>query len=217
MPYIAKEDRTELDPAIEKLAQTTATAIEKAGAGAALIGAYTSVMTDLAKAVYSLVSGGRPEGAQEIIDSADTIYKLDRKQGYEGAFCGEFNYFMTRFIQIVPKKLVANNVWKSELRYWVYAFTVSALMLAKERMQSMFNEGKDSGFAWVYGSFVGVFEDIKDEYKRRVNTAYEAAQINKSGDCYDTPFRTELVSVKDKDGTEIGWQEIMKDFNSGKK
>ena len=38
-----------------------------------------------------------------------------------------------------------------------------------------------------------MFEDIKDEYKRRVNSAYEAAQILKSGDCYDyVPFRTQL-------------------------
>ncbi len=216
MPYIAKADRTELDPAIEKLAQKTAADIEKSGAGAALIEAYTDIMTDLAETIYSFLSGDIPKGLPEVIASAGTIYSLDRKQGYEGAFCGEFNYFITRLIQIVPKKLVEDNAWKSEFRYWVYAFTVSALMLSKERMQSLFNKEKGSKFAWVYGSFVGVFEDIKDEYKRRVNTAYEASQISRSGDCYDTPFHTELISVKDRDGSVIGWQEIMKGFDYDK-
>lgn len=54
----------------------------------------------------------------------------------------------------------------------------------------------------------GVFEDVKDEYKRRVNTAYEAAQILKSGDCYElAPYRTQLVADT-VDGV-AGWQEVM--------
>ena len=65
---------------------------------------------------------------------------------------------------------------------------------------------------WIFDGFVGVLEDVKDEYKRRVNTAYEAVQIKKSGDCYDTPYHTELVDVKDKDGNVVGWQEVMKDY-----
>ena len=55
----------------------------------------------------------------------------------------------------------------------------------------------------------GVFEDVKDEYKRRVNTAYEAAQIVKNGDCYDTPYYTKLIEVIDSDGHHVGYQEVM--------
>ena len=41
-----------------------------------------------------------------------------------------------------------------------------------------------------------------------VNTAYEAAQILKSGDCYDfVPFRTHLVAAT-VDGV-AGYQEVM--------
>lgn len=57
-------------------------------------------------------------------------------------------------------------------------------------------------------ALAGVFEDVKDEYKRRVNTAYEAAQILKSGDCYEySPFQTQLVAVN-VDGV-AGFQEVM--------
>jgi hypothetical protein len=61
---------------------------------------------------------------------------------------------------------------------------------------------------WISNGIAGVFEDVKDEYKRRVNTAYEALQIRKSGDCYDkSPFRTQLVEFE-ASGTK-GWIEVM--------
>ncbi|MGC8516874.1 MAG: DUF6899 family protein, partial [Candidatus Acidifodinimicrobium sp.] len=75
---------------------------------------------------------------------------------------------------------------------------------------------KDSASDWIFDGIVGVLEDIKDEYKRRVNTAYEAVQIKKSGDCYDTPYHTELIDIKDSNGNIIGWQEVMKDYRKGK-
>jgi hypothetical protein len=51
-------------------------------------------------------------------------------------------------------------------------------------------------------------KDVKDEYKRRVNTAYEALQIRKSGDCYEkSPFHTQLVEFETAGVT--GWIEIM--------
>ena len=50
---------------------------------------------------------------------------------------------------------------------------------------------------WQGNGLAGVFEDVKDEYKRRVNTAYEAAQIIKSGDCYEaTPYHTRLMPIE---------------------
>ena len=51
--------------------------------------------------------------------------------------------------------------------------------------------------------------DVILEYKRRVNTSYEAEQIIKSGDCYDTPYFTKLVDVVDKNGRVLGKMEIM--------
>jgi len=54
----------------------------------------------------------------------------------------------------------------------------------------------------------GVFEDIKDEYKWRVNRAYEMAQIRKSGDCYDTPWLMKQVEVVDESGTVIGYIDV---------
>ena len=110
---------------------------------------------------------------------------------------GELNYAMTRFVQRVPQIKVANNSWTQELRYWLYARTVSALIYASRHTEDL-----DLGID-------GVFEDIKDEYKRRVNTSYEAAQILKSGDCYDTPYYTRLVEVVDEDGNLIGHMEVM--------
>lgn len=55
----------------------------------------------------------------------------------------------------------------------------------------------------------GVLQDVSAEHKRRVNVAYEAAQIVKSGDCYDTPYYTRLVEVVDKDGKHVGHFEVM--------
>ncbi len=69
-------------------------------------------------------------------------------------------------------------------------------MLSKDKAQKLYNESDNRKFSWVYAAFVGALEDVKDEYKRRANTAYEAAQIRKSEDCYDTPYHTELVVSK---------------------
>ncbi len=116
---------------------------------------------------------------------------------YEGAYLGEFNYSFTRFIQRVPEIMVENRTWTEELRYWLYAATVQALTYAQSKTEDL-----DNGIS-------GVFEDIKDEYKRRVNTAYEAAQIIKSGDCYNTPYYTRVVEVVDEKGRVLGHMEIM--------
>ncbi len=39
--------------------------------------------------------------------------------------------------------------------------------------------------------------------------AYEAAQIVKSGDCYDTPYYSRLVEVVDEEGNFVGHQHVM--------
>ena len=135
----------------------------------------------------------------EGLSLSETIYDVGKAYNYEGAFLGELNYAITRLIQEVPKRLVEQGKQTSELRYFIYAYTVSALV----RASYFFNRLPD-----MYG-IGGVFTDIKDEYKRRVNPSYEAAQIVKSGDCYDTPYLTKLIEVVNQHGIHIGYQEIM--------
>jgi hypothetical protein len=126
------------------------------------------------------------------------IWKIAEKYNYQGAFLGLLNYAITILIQEVPKQLVQKGKQEKELRYFIYAYTVEALTKASyyfNRLPEMTGIG-------------GVFEDIKDEYKRRVNTSYEAHQIVKSGDCYYAPYHTQLVEVI-KDGKHLGYMEIM--------
>ena len=128
-----------------------------------------------------------------------TIDKVGEAYNYQGAFLGELNYAITRLIQEVPKRLVEKEKQKSELRYFIYALIVEALV----RASNYFNNKEE-----MIG-IGGVFTDIKDEYKRRVNPGYEAAQIVKSGDCYDTPYYTKLIEIIDQTGRVIGYQEVM--------
>lgn len=109
---------------------------------------------------------------------ADGIAQVAATYKYDGAFLGELNYSLTRLIQHLPRSLQEFQGFKDEIRYWMYA------------------------------GIVGVLVDVKDEYKRRVNPAYEAAQIEKSGDCYDTPYYTRLVDVVDQQGIKIGTMEV---------
>jgi len=132
-----------------------------------------------------------------------TIYEVAQKYNYDGAWLGELNYATTRIIQEIPKALVKKGLMKSELRYWYYAEVVGYLGALVHYFQDIHLTN------WIDQGFAGVFEDVKDEYKRRVNTAYEAAQIVKSGDCYDTPYYTKLIEIVDKHGRHIGYQEVM--------
>ena len=121
----------------------------------------------------------RPPIAEAAANLSKAITDAAKKHGYDGAFAGELNYALTRLLQEIPRDLVANGTLKEEIRYWIQPL------------------------------MYGVLLDVALEHKRRVNTAYEAAQIVKSGDCYDTPFYTRLVEVVDMGGKVIGHQEIM--------
>lgn len=208
MPYVPSkktdgksQDRNIIDAAVEAWAQA---AVLRIGKNFSLIREYSRSFMKVAKKLkdYSrrggvaagdgVVAGGDPETGV-----AAAIYGLGEGYGYEGAFLGELNYAITRFIQRVPQIKVQQGEWKDEIRYWLYAATVEALTLAAD---------KTKDFEIGVG---GVFVDIKDEYKRRVNTAYEAAQIVKSGDCYDTPYYTRLIEIRNTRGELIGYQEIM--------
>lgn len=131
-----------------------------------------------------------------------TIYNVAKTYNYQGAWLGELNYAVTRLIQVLPQKLVNKGIMKSELRYWWYAEVVGYLGALTFHYQSISNTN------WIDQGFAGVFEDIKDEYKWRVNRSYEAAQIIRSGDCYDTPFYTKLVEVVDHNGEHVGYTDI---------
>jgi len=203
MPYIPSEktvppaeDRKILDTEVNLLAKEST---ERITNNLSLIAIYRSVFLEIAKTLKCLVDDNYvytdTEDYTRIV--AYRIYEIGDKYGYEGAYLGELNYFITRFIQRVPQIMVESGQWKDELRYWLYAATVEALTCAAYETRYL-----EIGVS-------GVFEDIKDEYKRRVNPAYEAAQIIKSGDCYDTPYYTRLVEVVDESGDLVGHQEIM--------
>ena len=126
-----------------------------------------------------------------------TILEVGEKYGYDGAFLGELNYGMTRVIQRVPQLLAEQGrcglVVGKELRYWLYAMIVTALTSVSVQLSSNLSIGVS-----------GVFEDIKDEYKVRVNKSYEIAQILKSGDCYDTPYFNKVVEIVNEEGKVVG-------------
>ena len=109
---------------------------------------------------------------------AKAIVEVSIPYEYDGAFLGELNYAVTRLIQRIPQMFVDKKIFKSALRYWIYA------------------------------GIAGVLTDIKDEYKWRVNRAYEMEQILKSGDCYDTPYFTKLIEVVDETGKLVGYTDL---------
>jgi hypothetical protein len=200
MPYIPSKktdgksiDREIIDAAVEILARDAAARITN---NLSLIKVYKAIFIELAYGVDA-VSRGLEAGLGNVAVLANTICSVGAQYDYEGAYLGELNYAMTRFIQRVPQIMVEKGRWEQELRYWLYAATVEALTWTTVETLSL-----GIGVS-------GVFEDIKDEYKRRVNTAYEAAQIVKSGDCYDTPYYTRLVEVVDEHGEHVGYQEVM--------
>ncbi len=212
MPYIAKEDREKLADSIEAVAEDTALQLRSLDTSAKLSTVYRAAFKTIADTIYKLVTKQPINLVSSEQKLAGKIYELDRQYNYDAAFNGELNYSITRLIQIVPKKMVQSGVWKEELRYWVYSQTVGALVRAQDDVKALAVASNDPKNDWIFDGLVGVFEDIKDEYKRRVNTAYEAVQIRKSGDCYDTPYHTELVDAKDTKG----WQEVMKDYRQPK-
>lgn len=133
------------------------------------------------------VPSSKTEGKQDdrvVLDVAiaqlsKAIAEVSSRHGYEGAFAGELNYSITRLLQQIPRDLIEKKQLKEELRYWIQP------------------------------TMYGVLLDVALEHKRRVNVAYEAEQIVKSGDCYDTPYYTRLIDVVDSNGDHLGYQEVM--------
>lgn len=200
MPYVPSKktdgksiDREVLDVAVEDLAQKAAGEITN---NASLKKVYRFIFVRVASDVHTMLTSPSVVASCEDPewDLAKAIYETGAKYEYEGAFLGEFNYAFTRFIQRVPQVKVQWGAWKmtDELRYWLYAETVAALVYASRHTEDL-DIAVD-----------GVFIDIKDEYKWRVNRSYETAQIIKSGDCYDTPHYNKPVEVVDEKGNHVG-------------
>jgi hypothetical protein len=209
MPYIPPNNRPPIDEAVDLLAKEISEAMqarkETSELGSRLRAAFMSVAMYIREAESgkpsatgdkSSAAGGKAEAlARCILDTAASY-------GIQGGWTGELNYAVTRLLQTVPYQLYKKGEWQEPLRYWIYAETVGALT---RTAWDLHTECADD---YIGNGLCGVFIDIKDEYKRRVNTAYEAAQILKSGDCYDrTTFRTQLVPVS-VNGVD-GYQEVM--------
>lgn len=203
MPYIPPDNRPPIDEKVQALAGEIADAVADAGQTAEISVHYRNAFLEIAAFLARAETGEKappPAGAAE--ELASTILEIAAGYDLKGGWTGELNYALTQLIQQVPYQLFRRGAWDEPLRYWIYAETVGALTrTAYDLHARMENDYVGNGLA-------GVFEDVKDEYKRRVNTAYEAAQILKSGDCYaHVPFRTELVAVRVA-GVQ-GYQEVL--------
>jgi len=205
MPYIPSKktgspDRAMIDEAVEKLAESAARNITR---NMMVIPLYTRVFEDIAHSIKFFLDTRVRVGLSTLQIKTPTalvavaICEASEWYDYEGAFLGELNYAITRFIQRVPQIKVELGDWDEEFRYWYYARTIEALRAGSLNAMHMKN------------GISGVYEDVKDEYKRRVNVAYEAEQIIKNGDCYDTPYYTKLVEVIGHQGEHVGYQEVM--------
>lgn len=202
MPYVPSkktdgksDDRERIDMVVKRLATKIAKQVKtNSDVPELLLNNFKCIGNILIE--LDIRNGLHISASKEAYNVASTIFEVGGKYKYDGAFLGELNYAMTILIQEVPKELVRMGKASSELRYWLYAKTTSALIKAVH----FFNESEDD----VPVGIAGVFEDIKDEYKVRVNPAYEIAQIIKSGDCYTTPYFTKPIEVVDNTGKLVG-------------
>ena len=200
MPYVPSKktdgkstDRELIDVQVEALSRLI---VDQVQSNSDLLKLYKQYFIEIGQLLEKPIN----KSFDIVTSFAETVFEVAKKYNYEGAFLGELNYAITRVIQRVPKLLAENNkcglVKGKELRYWLYAMTVSALTYASNKLI-------DSNIG-----INGVFEDIKDEYKVRVNKSYEILQILKSGDCYDTPYFNKVVEITDETGKVIGYTYI---------
>jgi hypothetical protein len=206
MPYISADERPEIDDKVEALAEEVSRALGREENKDTEVSVhYREAFVAISKAVLQLERGRKAGASGRTRSLAVEIFGESGASRDRGAWLGRLNYALTQLIQLVPEKMVEKGVWKEAFRYWVYAQTVGAL--ARSAMDIHATEGE----GWPADGVVGVLTDVKDEYKRRVNAAYETFQIIKSGDCYRTRYRTDLSEVKDASGRVVGYTEVMKD------
>ncbi len=210
MPYIKQEERERLDPSIERLSSTIASKITKSTSEPLELGQiYSSTFLEISKALHDLVlnktqldsavaatttaSPSPPSSFDSpVLELASSIFESTRIRESRTSWAGNLNYALTRIIQIVPRKLVAENKLETEFRYWLYAVTAGSLA------RTAFLVETDPSFddEPVRIAIAGVLIDVKDEYKRRVNSPYEDQQILANGDCYDVVFSKGSASIK---------------------
>ncbi len=211
MPYIAAADRPPLDARVEALADELASRLSDEMNGDTEVSlCYKEAFLAVADSLHRLQEGQTQEAHSKAELLAHEIFVSGKNHGYRGAWLGGLDYALTRLIQVVPLKMVEKKAWNEEFRFWIYAQTTGAL----QRTAMTVHSANDD---WVNDALVGVLTDVKDEYKRRVNSAYEAFQIKTSGDCYSTRYRTEISDVRDDEGRVIGYEEIMKDFGASRR
>ncbi len=209
MPYIAAEDRPPLDAKVEVLADELADRLSDTMNGDTELSlCYKEAFLSISNMLQRLQEGEKKTARGGAERLAHEIFVGAEKHGYRGAWLGGLDYALTRLIQVVPTKMIAKKAWKEEFRFWVYVQTAGALERAAMTVHSQDKDG------WVADALVGTLMDVKDEYKRRVNSAYEAVQVSKAGDCYTTRYRTEIADIKDEKGNVTGYREIMRDFGS---
>ena len=202
MPYIPPGNRPDIDRDVDALAADIARTLTEKRETAAISTRYREAFRRIADFIARSEQGRKPQATDAGERLAQTILAKAAGYGIQGGWTGELNYAVTMLIQKVPFFMARQGTWSEPLRYWIYAETVGALTRTAYDLHARTPDD------YVGNGLAGVFEDVKDEYKRRVNTAYEAAQILKSGDCYDfVPFRTRLVPVKVGDAE--GYQEVM--------
>ncbi len=217
MSYVEKTERDGLDPYINGLAEDIAKDLSgkpnKQGKRTAqqeedVSGLYKQAILQVADTIIE-IEGGKSVSAETPAQKlGQQILEAAKKSSDGLGWFGGFNYSITRLIQAVPHIMVVNLEWQAEFRYFLYALTAGAIEQSAIEIRT---RQVPANLEWVVNGLVGTLFDVKDEYKRRVNISYEAIQIKKSGDCYDVPFRTEVVEVKDPDGNK-GYQEIMMDY-----
>ena len=213
MPYISQADRPALDKTVDALADELSNKLIKINKTAHISMLYEGSMLEIVETLYKLEIGGKLKPKTTEQSLAATIFEISKAHDYDCPWLGELNYSMTRLIQLVPRKMVEKGKWKDEFRYWIFAQTAGALEKTALRINKRLTLEKH---AYILNGIIGALIDIKDEYKRRVNTAYEAVQIRKSGDCYDGPYHTELRDEKDASNNTVGYTEIMKDYGQEK-
>jgi hypothetical protein len=187
MPYIRREVRPLIDPYVDYLAEDI---VDEVGGKTLELGdIYLRKLFEVCNTLYLLnMLGGAPakSSSEKLAARIWEVSKStaeDTKNWREGVL-GNLNYALTRLIQTVPRKLVERGLWKQSMRYWVYAVTAGALEVCAHKLCT---EPLD----YYKVCLVGVINDVKDEYKRRVNSAYEDEQIKKNGDVYEGPYRTQ--------------------------
>ncbi len=196
MPYIPQEDRPLLDEKVSALADRIASELAEMKGTAHISVLYERSILSIVNTLYRLQIGKKgsiPKSTEDAL--AHAMFEISKKHDYDCPWLGELNYSLTRLIQLVPRKMVEKGAWKEELRYYIFAQTCGALERSALQMHKKIT---NKAHSYIINGMVGALFDIKDEYKRRVNTAYEIIQIQKSGDCYDGPFHTELEEVVDK-------------------